>query len=119
MNNAGENWLVKAKFKNSIFSILTGLWPDIGRPGLDYNLEIQNRRPNHGVNTFPKIIWTACRKVLMQSALCSSDLGECFRCPEHDYNIHRNFLEASEAQEMDQNWVYTRKRRVKSRQILH
>ena len=38
-----------------------------------------------------KIICTACRTVLIQSALCSPDLGGCFRYSEHVYNMRRNF----------------------------
>ena len=91
MHHAGENWLVKAKFKNSVFSILADHKSAIGRPGLNHNMEIKNWHPNRGVNTFPKIICTACRTVLIQSALCSPDLGESFRYPQHVCNMRKNF----------------------------
>ena len=59
------------------------------------DMEVKNRRPNRGVNggvnTFPKIICTTCRTVLIQNALCSPDLGRYSRYPEHVYNMRRNF----------------------------
>ena len=44
-----------------------------------------------GVNTFPKIICIACRTVPIQSALCSPDLGECFRYPQRVCNMRKKF----------------------------
>ena len=38
-----------------------------------------------------KIICNACRTVLIQSALCYPDPGDCFRYPQHVCNIRRNF----------------------------
>ena len=35
---------------------------------------------------FLNIICTTCRTILIQSALCSPDVGECFRYPEHVSN---------------------------------
>ncbi len=44
------------------------------------------------IYVFLKIICTTCRTVLIQSALCSPDLGECFRYPEHVSNPRKYFL---------------------------
>ena len=43
------------------------------------------------IHAFLKIKCIRCRTVLIQSALCSPDLGECFRYPEHVSNLRRKF----------------------------
>ena len=50
------------------------------------------------VNTFPKIKRLRRRTVLIQSALCSSDLGECFTNLEHVHKPYRKFSRGSQSQ---------------------
>ena len=54
---------------------------------LQFVLESNKPRPNWGsgelVNTFAKIKCLRRLTVLIQSALCSPDLGECFTYPKH------------------------------------
>ena len=56
-----------------------------------------------GVNTFVKIKCLRRRTALIQSALCSPDLGECFTYPEHVFNLSRKFFRGSQSQKPPKN----------------
>ena len=52
----------------------------------------------HGVHPIIKIKCLRCRTVFIQSALCFSDLGECFTYPEHVPNSYKTFFSGSQSQ---------------------
>ena len=61
-----------------------------------------------GVNTLAKIKCLRCRTALIQSALCSPDLGECFTYPEHVPNCYKKFFRGSRSQKLQKkttNWL--------------
>ena len=83
MTNFHEKFVPTSALKNWTF--------EGGQRCLIVKLEnIKKRGPNcgvvGGVNTFVKIKCLRRRTALMQSALCSPDLGECFKYPEHVFN---------------------------------
>ena len=71
------------------------------------NKEAASKPWGAGVNTFVKMKYRRRRSALIQSALSSPDIRDCFTYPEHVFNLSRAYF-ASEPGDVS-NSLYRRK----------
>ena len=90
-----KNFLVALKVKNLTKRVEYSEFSLVGQDWIFKKL--------HGAHAFIKINCLRCRTALIQSALCSLDLGECFTYPEHVPNSYEKIFSRSQSQKTSQN----------------